>query len=99
VESLIVPGASPLVPRGPYAQMRNIHVVPNEDTLVRWMKRAGLVDVRIVDVTVTTIEEQRSTEWMPFQSLASALAADAQHRTIEGHPAPTRAIAIARRSL
>lgn len=97
VESLIVPGAHPLVPRGRYARMRNIHVVPNEDTLVRWIARAGLVDVRVVDVTVTTIDEQRSTEWMPFHSLASALASDAHDRTIEGHPAPTRAIVVARR--
>jgi tRNA (mo5U34)-methyltransferase len=48
----------------------------------------------MVAVTDTTVHEQRSTEWMPFESLAEALDPDDPSRTIEGLPAPMRAIVI-----
>ena len=65
--------------------------------LVSWMKRCGYRAVRLVDVTTTTVEEQRSTAWMRFESLADFLDPDNAALTIEGHPAPQRAIVTARR--
>lgn len=98
VESLVVSGRAPLRPLGRYARMRNVHIVPNEDTLVRWLEQARLSDVRIVDVSRTTPSEQRRTDWMTFDSLEAALDPKDARTTIEGHPAPLRAVAIARTS-
>ena len=94
LESLIVDGA-PLVPPARYAQMRNVHIVPDVSTLVRWLEQAGFANATVVDVTATTTDEQRATAWMPFHSLSDALDARAPGRTIEGHPAPKRAVVIA----
>jgi tRNA (mo5U34)-methyltransferase len=59
------------------------------------MRKNGLKNPRMVDVSTTTIDEQRSTEWMTFESLADFLDPDDQSKTIEGHPAPVRAVFLA----
>jgi len=96
IETLILPGPSDdqLVPPGRYANMRNVHCLPTASRLLGWMDAAGLVDARIVDVTPTTTQEQRTTAWMPFHSLAEALSSDGQC-TVEGHPPPLRATVVA----
>jgi tRNA (mo5U34)-methyltransferase len=96
LETLILPGAESLVhePEGRYARMRNVWHLPTVTALEDWLQQAGFVDIRLVAVTDTTVHEQRSTEWMPFESLAEALDPDDPSRTIEGLPAPTRAIVI-----
>jgi len=48
-----------------------------------------------VDVTATSTEEQRSTDWMRFNSLQDFLDPDDPKRTIEGYPGPLRATLIA----
>ena len=35
------------------------------------MQQAGFKDVTVVDISTTTVAEQRSTEWMRFESLRS----------------------------
>lgn len=103
LESLIVEGTSPLHPaRQPgsdhrYARMRNVHIVPTIEKLERWLRGAGFADVEVVDVSPTTQDEQRRTDWMSFESLAEALDPTDPTRTIEGYPAPVRASLIARR--
>lgn len=97
VESLVVEAAQSLQPRGRYARMRNVWTVPSLTELTDWLEAAGLVDARVVDVTPTTTAEQRSTGWMRFQSLADALDPGRPELTVEGHPAPVRAVAVARR--
>ena len=96
LETLILPGAEPLVlePESRYARMRNVWHLPTASALEEWLRQAGFGDIRLVAVTATTIDEQRSTEWMPFESLAEALAPDGSCRTVEGLPAPTRALVI-----
>jgi tRNA (mo5U34)-methyltransferase len=96
LETLILPGAEPLVlePESRYARMRNVWHLPTATALEEWLRQAGFGDIRLVAVTATTIDEQRSTEWMPFESLAEALAPDDSCRTVEGLPAPTRALVI-----
>ena len=96
LETLILPGAEPLVlePESRYARMRNVWHLPTASALEEWLRQAGFGDIRLVAVTATTIDEQRSTEWMPFESLAEALAPDDSCRTVEGLPAPTRALVI-----
>ena len=97
LESLIVAGDENLKPRGRYARMRNVHVVPCTDQMVDWLQAAGFSDVEVVDVTPTTLAEQRSTAWMRFESLQQALDPRDASLTIEGHPAPVRAIVVGRR--
>ncbi len=96
VETLIIPGDGDdeLDPPDRYANMRNVHHLPTARRLLRWFEDNGFGHARIVDVTPTTSEEQRTTEWMPFHSLANALA-DGDRLTVEGHPPPLRATAIA----
>ncbi len=99
LETLVVEGGrgQVLVPEGRYARMRNVWFIPSAQELAAWVERAGFHKVRVVDVTATTTEEQRSTEWMRFESLDKCLDPADPSRTVEGHPAPLRAILIAER--
>ncbi|MFZ5578962.1 MAG: tRNA 5-methoxyuridine(34)/uridine 5-oxyacetic acid(34) synthase CmoB [Pseudomonadota bacterium] len=82
---------------GRYAMMRNVWAVPSAVTLREWVEAAGFRDVRVVDECVTTSEEQRRTPWMTFQSLADFLDPADASRTVEGLPAPRRAVVVALR--
>ena len=84
-----------LQPQERYAQMRNVWHIPSVPLLIEWMQQAGLKNIRVIDVSVTTEAEQRTTEWMPFHSLKDFLHSHDRHKTIEGHPAPVRAVVIA----
>ena len=97
LETLVIDGGlgDVLVPEHRYAKMRNVWFLPSCDTLMSWMKRCGFKNVRLVDVTTTSIEEQRSTEWMQFHSLQDFLHPENPQLTCEGLPAPKRAIFIA----
>ncbi len=54
------------------------------------------MDPELVDVGEATTEEQSSTQWMTFHSLANFLDPEDSKKSIEGHPAPRRAIVTAR---
>jgi tRNA (mo5U34)-methyltransferase len=97
LETLIVADGSTevLIPSGRYARMRNVRHIPPRATLERWVGAAGFGSIRVVDVTATSVTEQRATAWMPFESLADALNPLDPQRTIEGHPAPVRCVLIA----
>jgi tRNA (mo5U34)-methyltransferase len=97
LESLVVEGAEALTPNGRYARMRNVWTVPTAELMRCWLEQAGFVDVRLVDVTPTTVEEQHTTTWMRFESLAQALDPGHPGTTAEGYPAPVRAIVIGRK--
>jgi tRNA (mo5U34)-methyltransferase len=84
-----------LEPEGRYARMRNVHEVPSVPYLLAQLDRAGFLDARVLDLTVTTPREQRSTAWMRFESLAQCLDPRNPHLTVEGHPAPVRALLLA----
>ena len=96
MESLVV-DAGPLRPRDRYARMRNVYVVPDVAMLRSWLADAGFANSRVVDVTATTAAEQRPTSWMPYESLTHALDPADPTRTVEGYPAPKRAVIIAAR--
>ena len=97
LETLVIDGfeGQTLVPRERYAMMRNVWFIPSCDTLLGWLQRCGYRNARIIDVTKTTTKEQRSTNWMHFQSLSDFLRPDNPDLTLEGLPAPKRAIFIA----
>ncbi|CAG1772264.1 tRNA U34 carboxymethyltransferase [uncultured bacterium] len=97
LETLVIDGGlnEVLVPEDRYAKMRNVWFLPSCETLISWLKRCGFKNTRLVDVSSTTTEEQRSTEWMRFHSLNDFLHPDDLTLTCEGLPAPKRAIIIA----
>ncbi len=94
LETLVIDGAlgEVLVPEGRYAQMRNVWFLPSVLTLESWLKKAKYRNVKLVDVTTTSINEQRTTDWMTFNSLPDFLHPDDNTKTAEGHPAPMRAV-------
>ena len=97
LETLIIEGddQSLLLPEDRYAQMRNVWFLPTPDLLVRMLERVGFKNVRVVDINQTSIKEQRKTEWMTFDSLENFLDPNDHNKTIEGYPAPKRAVIIA----
>jgi tRNA (mo5U34)-methyltransferase len=76
--------------------MGNVWFLPSCDSLLGWLKKLGFKDTEVVDVTVTSTEEQRSTDWMRFHSLQDFLDPDDHSKSIEGYPAPMRATVTAR---
>lgn len=94
LETLVLPGELPAViqPADRYARMRNVWHIPSIPSLESWLHDAGLRNIRVADISRTTVDEQRTTEWMPFESLAEALDPADSSLTIEGLPAPTRAV-------
>lgn len=97
LETLFLPGHEPFArtPSDRYARMRNVWLLPTIAELTTWMRRCGYQDIKVVDQSTTTIEEQRSTEWMTFESLREALDPGDPSRTIEGWPAPRRVVVTA----
>ena len=97
LETLVIEGklGEVLVPEGRYARMRNVWFLPTCDTLISWMRRCGFQNIRVVDVNQTSLQEQRATPWMTFNSLKDFLDPNDLNLTIEGHPAPRRATVIA----
>jgi tRNA (mo5U34)-methyltransferase len=99
LETLIVEGDQETIfmPPGRYAKMRNVWFLPSIAAMTLWLERCGFTEIACVDTNRTSREEQRTTRWMNFESLADFLDPDDAERTIEGHPAPLRAIFTARR--
>ena len=97
LETLIIEGdeGQVLMPEKRYAKMRNVWFIPTPATLELWLRRCNFVNIRCVDINQTSFEEQRVTRWMHFESLADFLDPDDPNKTIEGYPAPKRAILIA----
>ena len=94
LETLVIEGDDDAVlePNGRYARMGNVWKLPSPGLTARWLKQAGFSEIKIVDVGVTSLEEQRRTPWMTFHSLKEFLDPNDLTRTIEGLPAPRRAI-------
>ena len=99
LETLCVEGGEgyALTPAGRYARMGKVWFVPSPGTLERWLQRCGFVEIAILDRGATTVDEQRKTQWMPFESLADALDGNDSSRTVEGYPAPARMLLSAKR--
>lgn len=85
-----------LVPKNRYAKMRNVWFIPSLSMLEIWLQRTGFREIQVLDVTATTTDEQRSTPWMRFESLIDFLDPSDNRKTIEGYPAPRRAVLVAR---
>lgn len=99
LETLVIDGDenTVLVPKDRYAMMNNVYFLPSVPALTLWLEKAGFVDVRCVDLNITTSQEQRATEWMNYHSLSDFLDPNDDGKTIEGYPRPKRAVMIAKK--
>jgi tRNA (mo5U34)-methyltransferase len=97
LETLVIEGGENecLVPSGRYARMGNVWFIPSAPMLLTWLGKLGFKNLQLVDVSETSVEEQRTTDWMQFHSLAQFLDPADSSKTIEGYPAPRRALITA----
>jgi len=101
VESQIIPGDGPLAlfPPERYAKARNVYFLPTVSCLQAWLTRAGFSEIQLVSTELTTPSEQRRTSLMEFESLTDFLDPTDPSKTVEGFPAPRRALLTAKRPL
>lgn len=97
LETLVVDGDenTVLMPLERYAKMKNVYFIPSVAALINWLKKTGFHHVRCVDVGVTSLEEQRKTEWLENESLLDFLDPQDYAKTVEGYPAPKRTVVLA----
>jgi len=97
LETLIIEGDenTVLVPQGRYAKMRNVWFIPSAKALEKWLEKVGFNNIRLVNIDQTSLDEQRKTEWIDTESLEDFLDPNDPSKTIEGYPAPLRAIFVA----
>lgn len=97
LETLVIEGdkGHVLVPEGRYGKMGNVWFIPSAAELENWLRKSGFSDIRLADSNQTSTEEQRATQWMLFESLADFLDPTDAQKTIEGYPAPRRAVILA----
>lgn len=97
LETLVIDGDvnTVLVPQDRYAKMKNVYFIPSVACLINWLEKCGFSNLRCVDEAVTTLEEQRKTDWLENESLIDFLDPQDHSKTIEGYPAPKRAVIIA----
>lgn len=97
LETLVIDGEEhqALMPGERYAQMRNVYFIPSIPTMVNWLTKCGFKNITVVDISKTTLEEQRKTDWMTSDSLIDFLDPNDHNKTVEGYSAPMRAVFIA----
>ncbi len=97
LETLVVDGDvnTALVPADRYAKMKNVYFIPSVECLINWLQKTGFYNVRCVDVALTSLQEQRKTEWLENESLIDFLDPQDHSKTIEGYSAPKRAVILA----
>ena len=98
LETLIVDGPKDfaIIPEGRYANMRNVYCLPSIETLKSWLIDSCFKNIKLIDVSQTSPEEQRKTSWIGDNpaSLEDFLDSSDSNLTVEGYPAPKRAILI-----
>ncbi len=87
-----------LVPEDRYAMMRNVWNIPTIEKLTSELQQSGFTDIRCIEANVTSLEEQRRTEWIDGYSLKEFLDPMDVKKTVEGYPAPKRATLIAKKN-
>ncbi len=95
LESIVVDGKTGFKPKDRYARMRNVWWIPTVSEMEDWLRAAGLQRVECLDVSPTTEQEQRTTNWMTFESYRESLDPNDPEKTVEGYPAPKRAVMLA----
>lgn len=100
METIVIPGeqAMCLVPEDRYAKMRNVWFLPTVPACENMLTRTKFKEVVCLADEVHTPQEQRSTSWHGGPSHEDFMMADNPEKTLEGHPAPRRAIFLARKA-
>tara|TARA_A100001015_G_scaffold121784_1_gene135038 strand:+ start:2396 stop:3355 length:960 start_codon:yes stop_codon:yes gene_type:complete len=86
-----------LIPKGRYANMRNVYLIPTVKECEQLLKNVGFKDITCISIDPTTENEQRRTRWSPGYSLYESLDPNNNELTVEGHQKPIRAILIAKK--
>ncbi len=81
-----------LFPESRYAKMRNVFFIPSLKVMTSWLKRSGFSNIKCIDISRTNSFEQRKTPWIQTESLRDFLDPENHEKTVEGYPAPVRAI-------
>ena len=81
-----------LIPDDRYAGMRNVWSIPSPNLVQDWLDQCGYTHIQLHNMHKTTVEEQHTTPWMSNYSLINFLDKSDLNKTIEGHPAPVRAV-------
>ena len=99
IECQTIPGDDDIAifPKERYAKARNVYFVPTANCLINWVRRSGFKNVELVSHCKVSIDEQRRTPFMTFESLADFLDPNDHDKTIEGYPAPWRTVVRAER--
>ena len=99
LETMAVPGSEPMAMAPPdrYSKSKNVYYLPTASCMELWMKRAGFEEVKVVSEVLTTVDEQRRSDWMVFESLANYLDPNDPTLTVEGYSAPLRLIVTGRK--
>jgi len=94
LETLIIKGDDDyiLYPEKTYAKMHNVYFIPTVKILLSWLTKAGFTKNKVIDISTTTINEQRKTDWIDSESLNTFLDESDNAKTVEGYPAPLRVI-------
>jgi len=87
-----------LSPKSRYSKIPNIYFIPTINALKAWLLRAGFDDIKVLAITKTNLNEQRSTAWSFEQSLEDFLDPKDLNKTVEGYPAPKRAYIKAKKA-
>ncbi|MFO7760443.1 MAG: tRNA 5-methoxyuridine(34)/uridine 5-oxyacetic acid(34) synthase CmoB [Thermodesulfobacteriota bacterium] len=92
LESQAIPGEDPvaLFPAKRYAKVPGTYFVPTAACLQNWLTRAGFSVVKTFCCHPMSKEEQRTTEWMTFESFQDFMDKNNPGLTVEGYPAPWR---------
>jgi tRNA (mo5U34)-methyltransferase len=81
-----------LIPDDRYAGMRNVWSIPSPNLVQVWLDQCGYTHIQLHNMQKTTVDEQHATPWMSNYSLINFLDKSDLNKTIEGHPAPVRAV-------
>jgi len=84
-----------LTPKERYAQMRNVWSIMTVEKIESLLAEAGFHNIRCANQDITSLSEQRRTDWMQFHSLQEFLDPNDFGKTVEGYPAPKRGLFIA----
>ena len=100
IETLVIDTdeCTQLIPQDRYAGMRNVWSVPSPSLVQSWLHDSDYINIQLHSIQTTTLDEQRATSWMQNYSLVNFLDSNDHSKTIEGHPAPKRAIFSAQRA-
>lgn len=86
-----------LTPGRRYCGTPGVWFIPSESALYNWLRRSRFIDIHTIYLDKLTIEEQRSTEWAPFDSLSDFLDQENSDHTKEGYESPSRMIVLAKK--